>query len=271
MNVKLIENTDLTEILNVEKYDTEEGETIANISFKLNPKKSYLVNKFNYFKWVIKSYFKRFNTKSRGGNFPTSLVPKTDQKRIQAFSKDSIESFKGKSFTIQCKMDGSSLTILNNNGKIIVCSRNLALGESKENKFWQAIYKYDLKSKMKSLKNFALQMELIGEGIQGNRYAVKGYEIRLFDVFDIKNKKYLTSKEMVEIANKLNIPHVVIIDENFIFNKTIDELVTFSTKKSVENPKVWEEGYVFKMNDDNTSFKVINPEYLLEKDKKEKG
>lgn len=272
MNIKIVEGIDLTDILGVEKYDLEEGESLeASVRYKLNPKKSKLANKISYWKWKIKLFLKRFDTRSKGGMFPTDLVPKTNQERFQSFSKSEIEEINGKSFTSTIKMDGSSTTLIKNKKDIILCSRNLAIGENSDNKFWKAINKYDLKSKIKSLKgNIALQMELIGESVQGNRYNIRGVDIRLFNVYDIDNKKYLSPKDMIKIANKLEIPHVHIIDDNFILNHTVDELVNMATRKSIDNQKVNEEGIVFWLNDEDKklSFKVINPEYLLEKEKK---
>lgn len=271
MDVNLEDDTDLTSILGVEKYDLEEGESLqASDNFKLNPKKSKFLNKINFFKWKIKNWLKRFDTRSKGGNFPTHFIPKSDETRIQAFSEDHITSLKGKSFTILTKMDGSSLTLICNKKNVIVCSRNRALGENSQDKFWKAVYKYDLKNKIKTLKrNIALQMELVGDKIQGNRYGIKGVEVRLFIAYDIDKKQYLTPKEMIELAKKLDIPHVNVVNDNFIFNHTIDELVDMATVKSVENDNVDEEGYVFVINEEGkrTSFKVINPNYLLEKEK----
>ncbi len=271
MTVKLEDDTDLTEILGVEKYDLEEGESLQSVeTFKLNPKKSKFANKIAFWKWKIKVWFKQFDKKSKGGKFPSHLCPKTDETRIQAYSQNVLESLKGKSFTVTTKMDGSSLTVIKYKKDVIVCSRNMALGENNQDKFWGCVHKYDLKSKLKSLKrNIALQMELVGEGVQGNRYKIKGCEVRLFNVYDIDKKSYVSPKEMIKIAKKLDIPHVNIVDENFIFNHTVDELVAMATVKSVENNDVHEEGFVFKINSDEStlSFKVINPNYLLEKEK----
>jgi hypothetical protein len=271
-DISIEEGVDLTDIIGVEKYDLEGGESLQSERFKLNPKKSKLVNKLNYLKWKIKTWLKIFNKGSDSREFPSHLVPKTDESRIQSYSDNVIESLKGSSFTKSVKMDGSSMTVVNNGKEFIVCSRNLSLKDSSNNKFWQMVHKYDLKNKMRKMKmNIALQMELIGEGVQGNRYNIKGNDIRLFKVCDINTRKYLTPKQMVEIAKKLDIPHVHIADENFIFNHSVEDLVKISTVKAFENPSVEEEGFVYHLNseDKNFSFKVINPKYLLEKDKKE--
>ena len=272
MNIDLIEGTDLTEILGIEKYDLEEGEALqASKKFKLNPKKSYISNKISYWKWKFNNWFKKFSKKNIEKGYP-KYVPRTDETRIQSYSQKTIENIRGKSFTQTIKMDGSSLTVIKNKKNFIVCSRNLALIEDPNNRFWKAVIKYDLEKKLKSYgKNIALQMELIGEAIQGNRYNIKGVEVRLFRVYDIDKKEYYLPKDTFELSKKLDIPHVGIVNDNFIFNHTIEELVALATTKSIDNPKVHEEGMVFIQNDDpkRFSFKVINPEYLNEKAKKE--
>ncbi len=274
MNVKLEDDVDLTDILGIEKYDLEEGESLQSVKgFKINPKKSKIANKIAFWKYKIKVWINSFSAKSRGGNFPTHLCPKTDEKRLQSYSQGTLESLVGKSFSKTVKMDGSSGTYIKHKKDFFVCSRNLKIGENNQSNFWKIAYKYDLKNKMKSLKrNLALQMEVIGDKIQGNRYKITGLEVRLFKVYDIDKRKYLPISEMVEIAKKLEIPHVYVDDFNFIFNHTVDELVELSTRKSVENSNTQEEGFVYVLNDDekNLSFKVINPLYLLEKDGKEK-
>jgi hypothetical protein len=276
MNVDLVEGEDLTSIMGIVKYDLEEGESLQSAqNFCLNPKKSKFMNMVAYWKWKIRMFMKRFDNKSRGGEFPKKYgVKKSDEERIQSLGERTKESFIGKSFTILTKMDGSSMTLIKYNKEFVVCSRNLAIGENNDDRFWKAVHRYDLKNRMKMLgRNLAIQMELVGEKIQDNRYNIKGNEVRLFIAYDIDKKKYLSSKEMIDIANELGIPHVVVVDDNFIYSEdtTTEELVALATRKAVENPLVNEEGLVFVMNDSEQrfSFKVINPDYLLEKEAKE--
>jgi hypothetical protein len=271
-DVELLDGVDLTDILGIEKYDLEEGESLqSTVKFKINPKKSKFYNKISYWKWKIQNWFKRFNTKSKGGSFPTHLCPKTDQTRYQTFNDETKNSIKGKVFQKEEKIDGSSLTVIKHNKNFIVCSRNLALAENKQDNFWKAVYMYDMKNKLKKYgKNIALQMELIGEGIQGNRYNIKGVDVKVFDIYDIDKKQYLSPQEFLKVCKDLELPTVPIIDENFILSDETDVLVNSSIKNSVLNTKAKQEGFVFKLKEDGKrfSFKIINPEYLLEKDKK---
>lgn len=258
----------LDEMIDVKKYDNEEGESKSEILFKANPKKNWLVNKINFYKFRINKYFSKFNKKKVSGKFPTWLVPKTDQSRYQSLKNDERLSLIGKTFQKEEKLDGSSLTVLLNKKDFMVCSRNLRLSEQKDNNYWKVVYKYDLKNKLKKLKrNIALQMEMIGEGIQGNRYNISGVDMRVFDIYDIDNHKYLTPDEFLNICLLLELPTVPIIDENYILGDNGEELIASSIKNSVLYTKCKQEGYVFKLKEGNRrySFKVINPEYLLEK------
>jgi RNA ligase (TIGR02306 family) len=78
------------------------------------------------------------------GMFPTSLMPKTDQERIQNLSKW-FDKYKDIIFEETEKLDGSSCTIYWNEDKFGVCSRNLDLTESESNSFWKIAHKYSLK------------------------------------------------------------------------------------------------------------------------------
>jgi RNA ligase (TIGR02306 family) len=273
--IKLEEGTDLTSVMGIVKYDTEEGESLEKNDFKPNPKKSKFANMISFWKYKIFQFLKRFDNKSKGGSFPSEKygIKKSDEDRIQSFGEAKKESLKGKSFTKFRKMDGSSMTVIKHKKDFVVCSRNLALGESKDNKFWLAVYKYDLRNKMKKLgRNLAIQVELIGEKIQDNKYGISGHEIRMFLAYDTDKKRYLTPKESIEISKLLDIPHAEAVDTNFVLNHTVEELIEESRKMTPENPLVHEEGFVYVLNDSDmrVSFKVINPNYLLEKEEKEK-
>jgi len=145
------------------------------------------------------------------GSFP-SFIPKTDQERIQNI-KNYFEKYPDLEFEITEKLDGSSCTIYNkmNDPEVGaehdfgVCSRNLDLKEDENNSFWKVANKYRLKEILQYLNlNIAIQGELIGEGIQGNKYKLKDQDLRVFDIYDIDKRRHLTSEERLEILEKIN-------------------------------------------------------------------
>lgn len=224
------------------------------------------------------------NTK---GSFP-SFLHKTDETRVQVL-QGILTKYKGTPCYYSEKEDGSSSTFFFNNhlepeDQFGVCSRNQELkkdepeiGEysfSTKNTFWAMAEKYDLEAKLKKLnRNIAIQGEVIGEGIQKNKYAIKGHELRVFNIFDIDAYKYLDFAEFISLSAELGLTTVPILDTNFILIDNIDQLVEMAKGNSVLNPKVKREGIVIRplveIDDPRggrLSLKSINPEFLIRYD-----
>ena len=203
------------------------------------------------------------------GMFP-SFISKTDEIRAQNIPneyKTYIES--NDNFYITEKLDGSSATFYINNGEFGVCSRNLELLETEGNTFWKVARELDLENKMKAKnKNFAIQGELIGEGIQGNPYKIKGHTVRFFTAFDIDAHKRFNYAEfaMFMARNELEVAPLLSIRAGTDLPKTIDELLKFAEGKSSLNEKTEMEGIVIRTSDNVISFKAISNKFLL-KDK----
>ena len=107
------------------------------------------------------------------GNFP-SFIPKTDETRVQVL-QSVLNRYAGEPCFVTEKLDGSSATYFINNDEFGVCSRNMQLEENAENSFWKIANTLEIESKLRTIgKNIALQGELVGEGIQGNKLKLKG-------------------------------------------------------------------------------------------------
>ena len=195
------------------------------------------------------------------GLFP-SFLRKTDEERIQNLSSD-YELFKENTFYVTEKLDGSSATFYFNNGEFGVCSRNLELLETEGNTFWKVARELDLENKMKDFFNISLQGELIGEGIQGNPYKIKGQTVKFFNLFDIDLQVYHSLSVFKETMRVLGLDTVPILDTSFKLPETIDELLKYSEQKSVLNPNFDREGVVIRSTDRKISFKVISNKFLI--------
>jgi len=200
------------------------------------------------------------------GLFP-SFIQKTDEERIQNLS-DEYESFKNsdKEFYVTEKLDGSSATFYYKDGVFGVCSRNLELKETEENTFWKVARKMKLEEKLSKLGlNISIQGELIGEGIQGNPYKIKGHTVRFFNVFDIDNHQRMSYDTLNEIiVDNLGLQTVpVTAVPGFKLPNSIDELLKMSEAKSELNDHTEREGVVIRSRDNEISFKVISNKFLL--------
>lgn len=200
------------------------------------------------------------------GYFP-GFIPKTDQERIQNLKRE-LEQYieEGDLWEVTEKLDGSSMTVYVRGEDSGVCSRNIDLLETEGNTFWQVTRQFQLLDKIKSTgRNLALQGEVVGEGIQGNPYKLKGYGFYLFDVYDIDRGHYLPPGERQELARALQIQHVPVYPY-VALNSSERDTVEFLLKAAYGISKVGvclREGLVFKRSDGTASFKVISNEWLL--------
>ena len=204
------------------------------------------------------------------GMFP-SFLKKTDEERVQNLAKEyetwrlkQLQQDPGYNFYATEKLDGSSATFYLNDGVFGVCSRNLDLLESDDNTFWKAARDLKIKEKLESLgRNVAIQGELIGEGIQGNPYKIKGHSVRFFNIFDIDTQEYFgLPMFLATMEHSLKLETVPVLG-GFLLPETIEELLKIAEEKSVLNPDFDREGIVIRSMDRKISFKVISNKFLL--------
>lgn len=210
-------------------------------------------------KWEPPPEFSHADAK---GLFP-SFIPKTDQDRIQNIGRN-IEAAKaaGLKFEVTEKLEGSSLTAFFYEGEFGVCSRNLELKPSEDNTFWATAIRYGLEEKLRSLgREIALQGELIGPGIQGNIYKLTQFEFHIFDVYDIREGKYLLPADRRALLDDLGLIHAPVVETEFELT-TVPEMIKLADGLSALYETL-REGLVFKQIDGDMTFKAISNEYLI--------
>lgn len=216
------------------------------------------------------------------GTFPSKYIPKTDEERIQNLG-DWFETMKGRRWQVSCKHDGTSCTIafsptIDFNDPGVVCSRNLRLKMATASGevpiYWQMVFKYNILGKLAEAlvggMEYAVQGEIVGPGINGDRNKEKEASFKCFRIYDIANQKFLNPNETVAFCKEFDIPHVDIIETDFpFFDKitTMEEALKFAEGKTAEGNE--REGIVCKTVDNGpyASFKIVSNKYLLsEKD-----
>ena len=130
------------------------------------------------------------------GNFPTSIISKTDEYNFRSEPRALAEvreedRFKNQDFVATLKCDGSSGTFIYKNGEFKVCSRNLELKETEGNAFWQVAKKYKLEEALSfGGAEMAIQGEVCGPGIQANPMKLKELTFFAFLLRDVKNHQW---------------------------------------------------------------------------------
>jgi RNA ligase (TIGR02306 family) len=199
------------------------------------------------------------------GTFP-SFIPKTYQERIQNSIRD-INSLNCQIWEVTEKLDGSSMTVYRTNDSFGVCSRNQELKlEDTANAFVLTAERLLLENKL-ALYNLevALQGELIGPGIQGNRYKLDKPMFYVFDIYDLNKKTYLDADTRHLLCKVLNLTHAPTCGEYLTNADTkVKDLLAFTEGKSELNINTEREGVVFKNTiNPNKSFKVISNQWLM--------
>ena len=200
------------------------------------------------------------------GSFP-SFIPKTDEERVQNLEKEYnqlIFSSKHQLYVTE-KLDGSSYTAYFNRGQFGVCSRNLELLETEGNTYWKVTRDLKIEEKLRSLgRNISLQGELIGEGIQGNPYKLRGQTVKFFTGYDIDSGRRIPIREFLDLLKKLGLESVPVLHlGDFILPQTVPDMLKWADGPSQLNPNFPREGVVVRSLDGTVSFKSISNQFLL--------
>ena len=202
------------------------------------------------------------------GGFP-SFLRKTDEERVQNLVKEygEYKLTSAHQFYMTEKLDGSSATFYMNDGVFGVCSRNLELLETEGNTFWKVARELDLENKLKNKGNICLQGELIGEGIQGNPYKIKGHAVHFFNGFNIDKQERLNINDFLILLDELELTSVPVLDVAMLLPETIQGMLELAEGKSRLNDKTEREGVVVRSLDNTISFKAISNKFLLKNEK----
>lgn len=198
------------------------------------------------------------------GNVP-SQIQKTDEERIQNLTSE-YENYKKFKFFASEKADGTSATYFLNDGVFGVCGRNWQYAYDPNNTFWKIAQKNNLEEKLRMLgRNLAIQGEVVGEGVQSNKYKLIGQRLLVFNIFDIDSHNYLSKEEMLEICNNFRLETVPTIFTEFTLPETIEELLEIANGRSMLFPGTIREGLVWvSINSPRRiSFKTISNQFLL--------
>jgi len=137
-----------------------------------------------------------------------ALCPGLDQERIQNLSAE-FETWTNLAWEVTEKLDGASMTVYVYDDDVGVCSRNLNLRDTDSNTLWQVAHREQIITAiLDSGRDLAVQGELVGEGIQGNPYRLRGQNFYVFDIYDIRAGHYLLPAERREFCEQHELAHV---------------------------------------------------------------
>jgi RNA ligase (TIGR02306 family) len=266
---------DVSELMGATKYDPEGAE---EQKLGKSEKKSGAWYSFLYrFDWIKKliEYFRPVCKYS----WP-EWASKSDETRVQNLNYV-YQKYQGQRFYATEKLDGQSCLYAIHKGKFYVGSRNLLLARPgrgiKSNNYWDFALKHDIEAKMRKIRkevgrDFYIQGELCGPGIQGNKYALREKEFFVYNMRLIGANRYVARHAIEAILGRFRIKTVPLLGLFTWKFGSIDELLKYADGTSVITPGVLREGVVIRSCDDRgpdtgqsnqLSFKVISPSFDL--------
>lgn len=122
------------------------------------------------------------DSRELAGPFP-GAVPKTDEIRLQS-ALGVLDELRGQPFYIATKCDGASATYYRDlDGSFLACSRNWAVAPG-PNHVWRVAEQHRLAEVIPP--GFAVQGELCGPGLQGNRLGLDALTLFVFTIHDVR-------------------------------------------------------------------------------------
>ena len=223
-----------------------------------------------------------------------SWIPKTDEVRVES-EPEKIDELKGHPYYLSIKYDGQSGSFGRFNDEFVVSSRSRKMKPPEEVKagliekaakmreegiaeeeipnpekvgpsnWWFIARKYNLEEKIP--EGFVLQGEVYGPGIQKNRLDVKELDLAAFNVWNVKEGRYLDLDEFIAFCEKIGVPTVKIEERGDSFDYTMEELREKAHGK-YDGTKNYREGLVIRSQTyvgrkGRISFKAISTKFLL--------
>lgn len=217
------------------------------------------------------------------GNFP-SFVTKTDEERVQNIKglTEKLDDL----FVETEKLHGTSVSfVLNQEGELEVCSRNLSLKEDENNFYWKLAKKVNAASLLQFVKSYynlgngsviAIQGEGVGQGVQkGWEYGIQDPDFFLFTIqvngeripetdfgMFVAEFKKRGVKSVPTIFAAKTLREVV---GGCLTNEEVQtKLLKYVEGKSAIDNKTIREGSVFRcLTNPAFSFKVVSNQFLL--------
>ena len=215
---------------------------------------------------VFTGKFAQYQASAAKGNFPTHLMTKTDETRIQS-RPNLLETLRGRPFYSTVKLDGTSATYLIDpeTDEFWVCSRN-QIRKRPQNldlcPYWRVVVDAKLEKKLRDYPHFALQGEICGPGVQKNPLQLKNLDFFVFNIVDLRGgKRPLPFDEFFSVSKMMELETVPIeeVGDGFGYG-SVDEVLECAKGKYPSGKT--REGLVFRSKNQAISFKAINNDFL---------
>ena len=192
--------------------------------------------------------------------FALNIVPKTKQLRLQSYP-ELFDLVCSGDWYATLKLDGTSASYANYNGKQYVGSRNNFLTDE-ANAYYRYAVRTDLLEKLKAYdKNICIQGELVGPKIAGNQLQLTETSLYVFRIWDIDNQVPYTYNDLYNVCKHLSLDMVAyLLTDTGTHRYSSEDLIASANCQILKSGTV-AEGIVVNSSDNRHSFKIINANY----------
>lgn len=132
---------------------------------------------------------------------------------------------------------------------------------------WQVAHRMNLAQTFErffATRQLAVQGELVGPGIEENKYKLQQHRFYAYDVYDVKQGRYLEPLQRRAVVEQLGLQHVPVIDSAYTLSAadSMEAMLQRAQGPSMLLPSQTREGLVYKRCDAQESFKTISNTYL---------
>lgn len=274
---------DVTEILGVKRYDPEAAreasQTGASTKRPMGAVRRYLMR----FWWYRRIDWLIFGHKRRCA-WPTFL-PHTDEERIQnmpwVFEAERHRALvEAPRYYMTEKLDGQSATYAvtwhqgwwpwsRRYSRFYVCSRNVYMPHPRPCTWWTVATGYQIREALECVgHDIAVQGEIVGPAVQGNKYKLDGLRFFVFNVFEIEHQRVAEYGAMVGFCEDYGFETVPVLRHHeAALPATVEEALKCGGFSQL-NGEVLREGIVWRSHERRAngrplSFKCVSPDFLL--------
>lgn len=273
---------DVTELLGITKYDPEAAREKVSTTprRKIGVVRRFLM-RYRWYRWVDR---KIWRSEVRG--WP-QFIPHTDEERIQNVPWLLLPpGDPERTYYVTEKLDGQSASYAvvwrktwtgRMRSGFYVCSRRMYLPTVYPCNWWRIAERYSIRRHLEEIgENICIQGEIVGPGVQGNKYKFDDLRLFVFNAWDIDQQRYYAYREIVELCADLAFDMVPVLDEG---RRTLPESVAVAVEGAKGTTRVVDrivlrEGVVWRSEQlvnsrAPLSFKVVNPDFLLKFEKED--
>lgn len=276
---------DVTALLGVTKYDPEAAreanQTGASTKRPMGPVRRYLMR----FWWYRRIDWLMWGHKRRCA-WP-AFLPHTDEERVQnmpwVFEVERARLTNGlphSRYYVTEKLDGQSATYAvtwhqgrwpwsRRYSRFYVCSRNVYMPHARPCTWWRVAEHDQIRQCLEGVgEDIAIQGEIVGPGVQGNKYRLDGLQFYVFNVFAIEKQEVAEYGEMMDFCEDHGFKTVPVLNHHAPqLPATVEEALRCGGMSKL-NGEVLREGTVWRSHERRAngrplSFKCVSPDFLL--------